>query len=113
LATSGAAVWLEALSAPALRAATAQQLIAQPGVVMLDELIAPAVAGDWADWLSRMQRIEEEWCAPLLAALKDGRIGGVSLLLNNRSATLRADSTRMAQYKFWRKPSLNALLDQA
>ena len=118
LATAGAAVWLEALVTPALRSATAAQLIAHsaaaaPAAVLLDELIAPAVAGDWADWLSRMQRIEEEWCAPLLAALKEGRIGGVSLLLNNRNATLRADSTRMAQYKFWRKPSLNALLDHA
>jgi len=115
LATSGAAVWLEALAAPALRSATAAQLIGDPApaAVLLDELIAPAVAGDWADWLSRMQRIEEEWCVPLLAALKEGRISGVSLLLNNRNATLRADSTRMAQYKFWRKPSLNALLDHA
>lgn len=113
LATAGAAVWLEALAAPALRAAKAAQLIEQPGTVLLDELIAPAIAGDWADWLARMQRIEEEWCAPLLAALKEGRIGGVSLLLSNRNATLRADVTRMAQYKFWRKPSLNALLNHA
>jgi len=115
LATSGAAVWLEALSAPALRSAKAPQLLGQAGAaqVLLDELIAPAVAGDWADWLARLQRIEEEWCAPLLAALKEGRIGGVTLLLNNRNTTLRADITRMAQYKFWRKPSLNALLDHA
>ena len=118
LASAGGAVWLEALAAPALRAATAAQLIAgvtpaAPAAVLLDELIAPAVAGDWADWLARMQRIEEAWCAPLLEALKAGRIGGVTLLLNNRNATVRAHSTRIAQHKFWRKPSLNALLDHA
>ena len=111
------AAWLQALATPSLRSANAAQLIAQagtqPAAVLLDELIAPAVAGDWADWLARMRRIEEEWCAPLLAALKEGRIGGVSVLLNSRNATLRVDSTRIAQYKFWRKLSLNALLDQA
>jgi len=113
IAMSGGADWMQALAAPSLRQPSAEQLIAQPGAVMVSHLIPSHVAGDWSDWLAGMQRIEEEWCAPLLAALKAGRIGGVTLLLSHRSVTLRAVSSRMAQRKFWRAPSLNALLDHA
>jgi hypothetical protein len=45
----------------------------QAGSAMLADLIAPAQVGDWADWLARMQRLEQDWFAPLLAALKAGQ----------------------------------------
>lgn len=123
LATANAATWLSAVATPALRNADAANLLNhlpnhlpdhagnQSALALLDMLIAPAIAGDWAEWLTRLQHIETAWLAPLLAALKDGRIRSVSLLLNHRDTTLRADCTRMSLHKFWRKPSLNALLD--
>ncbi|WP_432377505.1 hypothetical protein [Duganella sp. P38] len=102
--------WMNALAASTQP--TAQQLIAQPGTLMLAGLIAPAQAGDWADWLARMQQLEQQWFAPLLAALKDGRIGGVRLVLSHRYGSTTVASSKLAQYQFWRKPTLNSLLKQ-
>jgi hypothetical protein len=115
VAIGGGPAWMEALAAPSQRAPAAAQLIAQPGggVAMLAELIPSAQTGDWSDWLMRMQRIEQEWCAPLLAALKDGRIGRVSLVLSHRNGWTTVSSSKLAQRKFWRKPDLNTLLKQA
>jgi hypothetical protein len=91
----------------------AQQLIASGGNAMLADLISPAQVGDWADWLARMQRLEQEWFAPLLAALKAGRIARVTLVLSHRNGWTTVASTGMAQRKFWRKPTLTPLLKQS
>jgi hypothetical protein len=112
VAIGDGAMWMEALATPELRRPTAQQLIAQPGTVMLAELISAAQVGDWADWLARMQRLEQDWFAPLLAALKDGRIGSIKLVLSHRYGSTTVSSSKLAQRKFWRKPTLNPLLKQ-
>ena len=113
LAIAGGPAWMEALAAPALRQPTAAQLIAAPGTVMLAELIPSAQTGDWADWIARMQRIEQEWLAPLLAALQDGRIGRVTLVLSHRNGWTTVGTSKLALRKFWRKPNLNLLMKQA
>ncbi|WP_308495538.1 hypothetical protein [Duganella guangzhouensis] len=112
LAVAGGTPWMAALASPELRQPDAAQLIAQPGLAMLGDLIAPAQVGDWADWLARMQRIEQDWLAPLLAALKDGRIDSLQLVLSHRDGWTTADCSRAALRKFWRKPSLDSLLKQ-
>jgi hypothetical protein len=112
VAIGDGAMWMEALATPELRRPTAQQLIAQPGTVMLAELISAAQVGDWADWLARMQRLEQDWFAPLLAALQDGRIGSIKLVLSHRYGSTTVSSSKLAQRKFWRKPTLNPLLKQ-
>ena len=117
LAIAGAPSWMMALAAPELRAAGAAQVIERAGQsgaanVMLADLISSAVAGDWSDWLAHMQRIEQEWCAPLLDALQAGRIGSVTLLLSHRNASIETTTSKLALRKFWRKPTLN-LLKQA
>lgn len=113
VAITGGTAWMDALATDV--EPTLERLLAKPapGAVMLGDLIAPAQVGDWADWLARMQRIEQEWFAPMLAALKAGRIGRVKLLLNHRNGWLTADSSALAQRKFWRKPTLNSLLKQS
>jgi hypothetical protein len=114
VAISGGPAWMQALAASDQRQPTAAQLIAQPGaqVAMLAPLIPSAQTGDWSDWIAHMQRIEDEWCAPLLAALNDGRIGRVTLMLSHRNGWLDVSTSKLAQRKFWRKPTLN-LLKQA
>lgn len=117
LAIAGGPAWMTVLAAPELRAPELAQLLAAAtrtgaASAMLAELIPSAVAGDWADWLARMHRIEQEWCAPLLAALQSGRLASVTLLLSHRSASIEATTTKLALRKFWRKPTLN-LLKQA
>jgi hypothetical protein len=116
LAVEDGPSWLQALAAPEQRAPNAAQLIdsqAAHATVVLPGLIPSAVAGDWSDWLARLQRIEQEWCAPLLAALQSGRVGQVTLLLNHRHATVASSTGKLALRQFWRKPTLNALLKQA
>lgn len=109
VAIGGGPTWMQALAAPELRQPTAAQLIAKPGAVVLPELIPSAQTGDWSDWIARMQRIEDEWCAPLLAALNDGRIGRVTLMLSHRNGWMNVTGGKLAQRKFWRKPTLNSL----
>lgn len=103
--------WMTALASSAQP--SAQQLIAQPGTVMLAGLISAAQAGDWADWLARMQQLEQQWFAPLLAALKDGRVAGIKLVLSHRHGWTEVTGNQLAQRKFWRKPTLNPLLKQS
>ena len=111
LSIAGGEPWMQALAKPVQPSAA--QLIAQPGTVMLAELVAAAQAGDWAEWLMRMQRLEQEWFTPLLAALKDGRIGSIRLMLSHRQGWTSVTSNKLAQRAFWRKPTLNPLLKQS
>lgn len=111
VASAGAPSWMQALAAPSRRTPDPARLIAEAGAatVILAELIPSAQTGDWADWLARMQRLEQEWFAPLLAALKDGRIGRATLVPSNRHSWMTVSSTKLAQRKFWRKQNLNTL----
>ena len=49
---------------------------------------------------------------PLLAALREGRIGKLTLILSHRNGWIEVATSRLALRKFWRKPSLNTLLSQ-
>lgn len=70
---------------------------------------APAIAADWGGWLHEMLRLEAELFGPLLAALMDGRVKQVKLVLSNRDAHAEFTTTALAQRKFWRRPSLERL----
>jgi hypothetical protein len=70
---------------------------------------APAIAADWYGWLQEMHRLEEALFAPLLEAVKQGRIKRLRLVLSHRDALLESTTTPMAQRKFWRRPTLEAL----
>jgi hypothetical protein len=114
LAVAGGPSWLQALAAPDWRQADVQRLLAGAGtahntVMVVPDLIAPGQASEWAEWLAAFEQIDRAWCAPLLAALLDGRVQRVHLLLSHRESWLDVSSTRLAQRKFWRKPTLNLL----
>jgi hypothetical protein len=70
---------------------------------------APAIAADWHGWLQEMHALEEALFAPLLAALKQGRIKALRLVLSHRDGHLETTTTPMAQRKFWRRPTLERL----
>jgi hypothetical protein len=71
---------------------------------------APAIAADWHGWLQEMHALEAALFAPLLAALKQGRIKAVRLVLSHRDGHLDTTTTPMAQRKFWRRPTLERLI---
>ncbi|MBC7860131.1 MAG: hypothetical protein H7Z39_15455 [Burkholderiaceae bacterium] len=113
LFTSEVPAWLAALAEPSRRAASAPLVLASnadDALVVLGGLAGAGLNSDWSVWLMHLQMLEREWFAPLLAALKDGRVGSVRLVLNHRDAYAEFTSTRGAQRKFWRKPTLNKLI---
>jgi hypothetical protein len=46
--------------------------------------------------------LERDWYGPLLAALRDGRIGMLSLALPGRSSLLEVETVRADLRRFWR-----------
>lgn len=95
------------------RGMTAEQLISaapQQGLLVLDALLESALASDWGYWLQHMQELELHWFAPLLDALKSGKISSIGLILNHNKELRSYRTSRMALRKFWLQPSLNKLL---
>jgi hypothetical protein len=71
-------------------------------LVMLDGLRAAYALGDTEALESRVAALEREWFAPLLAALRSGRIGMVTVRVPDAGVafeTVRGDLRR-----FWRRP---------
>jgi hypothetical protein len=79
-------------------------------VLVCGNAAAPAIAADWHAWLQQMHMLEEALFAPLLAALKQGRIKRLRLVLSHRDGHLETTTTPMAQRKFWRRPTLERLI---
>lgn len=79
-------------------------------VVVIDTLSAAAIAGDWAVWLSEMERLEQLWFAPLLEQLRTGQTSRIHLHLTSRDSGLAATVTGRGLRAFWRRPSLDRLI---
>lgn len=84
--------WLAAASA--LPAAPTQ-------LVVIDACARAMRYGDLHGWRSAIAALEEQWIAPLLAALRAGRITQLALATPCASASWRFDLTRACLYKFW------------
>jgi hypothetical protein len=82
----------------------------QHGLLVLDALCGPALAGDWLQWLEQIHALETDWFAPLLAALSVRRLDRLSVILSHGSELRQFGTSSMALRKFWLKPSLNRLL---
>ncbi len=110
LFTDTCPAWLAALAEPRRRQAALPAVLQEErALVVLGQLIGPGLAADWSEWLLHMQRLEQEWFAPLLAALKSGALGQLDLVLSHRDAYAEFGSSKNAQRKFWRAPTLNKL----
>lgn len=69
--------------------------------ILLDALRAPRALRDIDAWHTRLRSLEERWFAPLLATLKSGRIGMLSVQFPDAEVsfeTIRGDLRR-----FWRR----------
>lgn len=102
--------WLKALGARALDAPSDVLDIAGDALLVCGSAAAPAIAADWSGWLHEMQRLESGLFAPLLAALMQGRVRQLKLVLSHRTAHAEFTTTALAQRKFWRRPTLERLL---
>ncbi len=81
----------------------------QHGLLVLDSLIEPALAGDWSEWLMRFQAMEELWFAPLLEAIKNGQLDKLILTISHNTAYSTFAISKSSLRKFWCKPSLTRL----
>jgi hypothetical protein len=81
----------------------------QHGLLVLDTLIGPALAGDWSTWLGSFQQLETTWFAPLLDALKNGQLDQLSISLSHNTALATYAARTASLRKFWCKPSLSCL----
>lgn len=79
-------------------------------ILYCGELCQAATAGDWANWLSLMQRFDATLFGPMLAGMQNGRKASVRLVISNRAGHKEFTTTKMAQKAFWRQPNLNRLL---
>lgn len=73
-------------------------------LVVLDQLRTPADYGDHATWAERLGALERDWFTPLLAALREGRVGMVTLHAIGAGGTFNAETTRQDLRYFWRRP---------
>lgn len=79
------------------------------GLLILDDLIAPALAGEWAEWLAHFHALEDTWFTPLLAALQSGKLGKLSLSLSDNTTVSNYTIGKSSLHKFWCAPSLARL----
>lgn len=106
--------WAEALAHRCTLHATgvtAKDAIDAPGetLTVCDDLVEAALAQDWSEWLARMQTLEAEWLAPMLDALKAGKIGRLRVILTHNTGLAEFSINRLGLYKFWSQPSLARL----
>ena len=109
LLAADAPPWLAALAEKEAPAGFADIQARGPALVLLATLVEAGLGADWSSWLMHMQQLERDWFVPVLAALKEGRIGRLTLLLSHRGAYAQFDSSKLAQRKFWRTINLKQL----
>ena len=69
-----------------------------------DALEQPARSGDAIVWREQMERLEADWLAPALEALRAGRLDALRLLAPGELAAVELNVSRHDLWKFWRKP---------
>ena len=72
-------------------------------LVLLDQLRAPAQYGDAHGWREGLRQLERDWIAPLLEALRLGRIGMLSLHAFGPADALSVEVARGDLRRFWRR----------
>lgn len=79
-------------------------------VLVLDALLEPALAGDWAQWLSRFTALDDHWLKPIAAALKGGQLRAANLVLTGDRVLTAYHLRRSLLKRTLRRPSLSALV---
>jgi len=73
-------------------------------LVVLDALRAPLALSEAADYHEALARLERDWFAPLLAALRDGRVGMVTIRVPDGGECVAYETIRTDLRRFWRRP---------
>ena len=73
-------------------------------LVILDSLRAPLALSEEADYRERLERLERDWFAPLLGALRAGRVGMATVHVPDGDASASFETIRGDLRRFWRRP---------
>jgi hypothetical protein len=73
-------------------------------LAVLDGLRAPLALGEAAQYREALTALERDWFAPLLAALRAGHIGMLSVHVPDGPQCLSYEATRGDLRRFWRRP---------
>jgi hypothetical protein len=73
-------------------------------LVYLEELRIAHALEDGAGWIAALERLESDWIVPLLAALREDRIGMVSLHVPDGTEARSYELIRGDLRRFWRRP---------
>ena len=74
------------------------------GLALLDGLEAARAYGDPGAWDTRLRELESVWFAPLLAALRERRIGMLSVHGFGGDKPFSVEAVRHDLGRFWRRP---------
>lgn len=88
--------WLESAGRSGVKAAGVEAIV-------LDSLRAPAAGRDIVAWRTALEALERDWFAPLLAALRSGGIGMITLHAPGVPRTNVTETTRQDLRYFWRR----------
>jgi hypothetical protein len=91
---------IDAAALPSAYAAGGRKSI----LASFDELAAPALLGDALAWRDALARLESDWLAPVLAAMRSGRLDRLRLLAPGERNSVELVVGRSDLWKFWRKP---------
>ena len=73
-------------------------------LVLLDALRAPVALEQTGEYQEALARLERDWFAPLLEALRDGRIGMITIHVPDAAESLAYETIRTDLRRFWRRP---------
>jgi hypothetical protein len=73
-------------------------------LVVLDALRMPLALSESGEYHDAIARLERDWFAPLLAALRDGRIGMITIHVPDAAECLAYETIRGDLRRFWRRP---------
>ena len=73
-------------------------------LIVLDALRAPLALGEAADHEQALAALERDWFAPLLSALREGRVGMVTIHVPDAAESVAYETIRTDLRRFWRRP---------
>jgi hypothetical protein len=79
---------------------------AESTLVALDQLAIPAAYGDWETWQTSLAALDQAWFAPMLSALKNGRLKEIRIYSPNKKRSLDFSIKRIDLMKFWRQSTI-------
>lgn len=73
-------------------------------LIVLDQLRAPLALSDAAGAAERLEGLEQQWFAPLLGALREGRVGMITVVVPDARSSVAVETIRGDLRRFWRRP---------